>query len=315
MLICADTYNVARKLILMLVMSIYSYLVRIKRKFKEGAVSDILCIVSLVFLFAVLPCISFGDDGGFTVFKVQFDSAAANKGNSAPVKDFYINGGKEDGLTTSTVLDVYRDKIARDYDNGEDYKIRIPVGKIKAFKVYKNVSLTRIISLKSSSDSPVLKYRTVMIGDYAVPRKKQLAKKESKIAPASNITATPSGEGILIPSKVLFKINDWQLKPEAKDVLSTVHDEYKKAKDKYISIKGYTCSLGSDKYNNGLSQKRAQSVSDYLINNMGISKDNIQIKYYGEKDPVALNDMEAGRVKNRRVEIHFLPRDKTASLK
>jgi outer membrane protein OmpA-like peptidoglycan-associated protein len=296
-------------------MSIYRYLVRIKRKFKERTVSDILCIVSLVSLFAALPCISFGDDGGFTVFKVQFDSAAADKGNSAPVKDFYINGGKEDGLTKSTVLDVYREKIVRDYNNGEDYKISIPVGKIKIFKVYKDVALTRIISLASSSDSPVLKYQTVMIGDYAVPRKKQLAKKETKITPVSNITTTPQVEGVLIPSEVLFKLNDWQLKPEAKDVLSSVHNAYKKAKDKNILIEGHTCSLGSDTYNDELSQKRAQSVSDYLINNMGISRDNIQIKYYGEKDPVALNNMKDGRAKNRRVEIHFLPRDKTASLK
>jgi len=284
-------------------------------KLTQETIPKNLCIASLVFLVALFPCISFGADGGFTVFKVEFDSATADKGSSKAVKDFYINGGKGDGLAKSTVLDVYRKKIVWDYSSGEDYEISIPVGKIKVFKVYEDVALTRIISLASSSDSPVLKYRTVMTGDYAVPRKKQVAKEETRITPVSNNTATPSGDGILIPSKVLFKLNDWKLRPEVKEILSTVHDIYIEAKDKNILIEGHTCSLGSDKYNEELSQKRAQSVSEYLINNMGIPRDNVQIKYYGEKDPVALNDIESGRETNRRVEIHLLPRDKTASLK
>ncbi|MCF8112177.1 MAG: OmpA family protein, partial [Desulfobacteraceae bacterium] len=62
---------------------------------------------------------------------------------------------------------------------------------------------------------------------------------------------------------------------------------------------------GSEKYNQGLSERRAKAVRDFLVNR-GIDPDRLSYKGYGETDPVASNATAQGRAKNRRVEIRPL---------
>jgi outer membrane protein OmpA-like peptidoglycan-associated protein len=287
-------------------------------KMHQGTIAGTMFIIFSVLIFAGFPGLSFGADNGFTVFQVEIDTSLKKSENSKPVKDFYINGGEDDGLGKSTVLDVYREKIVRDIFNNEDFKIRVPVGKLKVIKLFKKVAITRIISLESSDKAPVLLYRTVMIGDYAVPVIQQADKKKqnnvsgltNKI-PGKDIKIQASSSGVSLPSKVLFAVDDWKLNPEAIETLSAVHDVFNHAKDNEIIIEGHTCSLGTDEYNLELSRKRAQGVSDVLLNTIGIPVGNIQTKYYGEQFPVASNSVEEGRVRNRRVDIRFQPRDKT----
>jgi outer membrane protein OmpA-like peptidoglycan-associated protein len=213
------------------------------------------------------------------------------------------------------VLDVYRKKTVRDEGGGKDFEISVLVGQVKVIRSFNNVAIGRILALTSSDDTPVLRYRTVMIGDYAIPSRDQVdTKKDKKISnvnkmiPEKDHKPHSSGSGVLLPSKVLFEFDDWRLKPEAMGVLSTVYDMFNQSKDKDILIEGHTCSLGTDKYNLELSRKRAQSVADYLMHTIGVSRNRIQIKYYGEEFPIASNHIEEGRVKNRRVDIRFLPR-------
>lgn len=68
-----------------------------------------------------------------------------------------------------------------------------------------------------------------------------------------------------------------------------------------VEIAGHTDSVGPADYNEGLSLRRAQSVRDYLVGK-GANADRLTIKGYGESDPVATNDTDAGRAQNRRVE-------------
>lgn len=70
-----------------------------------------------------------------------------------------------------------------------------------------------------------------------------------------------------------------------------------------IDVIGHTDSMGSEEYNLGLSQRRAMAVRDYLVAN-GIAADIIDVSGKGELEPVASNDTDEGRAKNRRVEIH-----------
>lgn len=70
-----------------------------------------------------------------------------------------------------------------------------------------------------------------------------------------------------------------------------------------IDIIGHTCSLGSESYNQRLSERRAQSVADYLVS-QGVNGDIIDVSGMGEIDPVADNATEEGRIQNRRVEVH-----------
>jgi OOP family OmpA-OmpF porin len=76
----------------------------------------------------------------------------------------------------------------------------------------------------------------------------------------------------------------------------------KRHSDLKVEIAGHTDSIGTEEYNLGLSQRRAQAVADYLIAH-GANAGNILVKGYGESAPVADNSTEAGRAINRRVEL------------
>lgn len=242
----------------------------------------------LVLIVAGVPCNSIGSDTGFTVFKVEIDPTPGEGISSDTLKDFYISGGEDDGLSESMVLDVFREKVVGDSTDGNGITISVPVGKVRVSHVYKNVAIARIESLTSSDENPVLEYRTVMIGDSAVIKK--------------------TGPDVLLPSNVLFKLGDWKLKPEAKAVLFTVYETFSKLKERDMLIEGYTCSLGTEKYNMELSRKRAKSVADYFMKTTAIPESYIHIKYHGEESPIASNKTKEGRDKNRRVEIRFIPR-------
>lgn len=76
----------------------------------------------------------------------------------------------------------------------------------------------------------------------------------------------------------------------------------KRHSDLKVEIAGHTDSQGSETYNQGLSERRAQAVADYLVAH-GANAGNISVKGYGESQPVADNGSKAGRAANRRVEL------------
>lgn len=73
-----------------------------------------------------------------------------------------------------------------------------------------------------------------------------------------------------------------------------------------IELRGHTDSVGEDDINQELSQARAQEVANYLIKKSNIAADRIEVRGYGESQPVAPNDTPEGRQKNRRTEVKFL---------
>lgn len=77
--------------------------------------------------------------------------------------------------------------------------------------------------------------------------------------------------------------------------------------DTYIRVEGHTDSVGSEEYNMGLSMRRANAVKILLVQR-GITENRIEAVGFGEDLPVATNDTEAGRQKNRRVEIKIVPK-------
>lgn len=77
-----------------------------------------------------------------------------------------------------------------------------------------------------------------------------------------------------------------------------------------IRVVGHTCDIGTERYNQGLSERRANSVTDYLVAH-GISRDDIVAEGRGETQPEYPNDSEANRSRNRRVEISFVTEEET----
>lgn len=112
------------------------------------------------------------------------------------------------------------------------------------------------------------------------------------------------GEGIKITfdSGLMFPVDQSELSTLSKQNLAELSETLKKYKDTNILVEGHTDNTGSDDYNMALSRKRAYSVEDYLAGN-GIAKTRMEISAYGEMQPIATNDTEAGRQQNRRVEV------------
>ncbi len=270
---------------------------------------NILSIALLLILVAGFTCPSSADNSGFKIFKVLMDSTKS-KDSSKAVKDFYVNAGSDDGLTNSMILDVYRKKRVLDKTTDSDLNFSIHVGKVKVFKLYKDLAITRLHSLTTTKKTPVLEYRTVMIGDNVVPKIKKIIsnpKNTSRVIIPASISKKLLSDGLLLPSNVLFNLSAWKLKPEALNILSSVNNIYAQTKDKDIIIEGHTCSLGTNDYNMELSRKRAQTVAEYFKKYTDIPAARILIDYHGENMPVTSNTTKEGREKNRRVIIRFIP--------
>jgi outer membrane protein OmpA-like peptidoglycan-associated protein len=109
-------------------------------------------------------------------------------------------------------------------------------------------------------------------------------------------------------SDVLFDFDKASLKPGSSRSLASVARFLTENPNRMITIEGYTDNRGSDAYNRDLSQKRADAVRDFLVQN-GISADRISARGLGEDYPVASNDTEAGRQQNRRVQIIIMNED------
>jgi outer membrane protein OmpA-like peptidoglycan-associated protein len=119
------------------------------------------------------------------------------------------------------------------------------------------------------------------------------------------------GEGIVIDfkEKVLFGFDRSDLGTNAATNLDKLINVLNKYPDTDIEIIGHTDNKGTDDYNQGLSQRRANSVSAYLKNH-GITSSRVSTKGMGESDPIASNETEEGRAQNRRVEFVITANEK-----
>jgi outer membrane protein OmpA-like peptidoglycan-associated protein len=101
---------------------------------------------------------------------------------------------------------------------------------------------------------------------------------------------------------VLFGFNKYNLTPQARERLAKVAGVLLAYPDLHVEVDGYTDSIGSDQYNQQLSEKRASAVRDYL-SSQGVAMNNIVAEGFGKNDPIASNATSQGRQENRRVEL------------
>ncbi len=106
-------------------------------------------------------------------------------------------------------------------------------------------------------------------------------------------------------NNIFFDFDKYDLKPESYPELDRVYKILAENPQYILHIEGHTDSIGTDEYNLKLSQRRAESVRNYLIKK-GLAKDRIVIFGYGFSMPLASNETEEGRALNRRVEIWFV---------
>ena len=103
-------------------------------------------------------------------------------------------------------------------------------------------------------------------------------------------------------SDVLFAFNKYDLKPEAREKLAKVSGILLAYPNLKLQVEGYTDNIGSDDYNQKLSEERAGSVRDYLVS-QSVPDGNITAQGYGKTHPIADNTTNSGRAQNRRVQL------------
>lgn len=111
----------------------------------------------------------------------------------------------------------------------------------------------------------------------------------------------PLLEAVTIRLDIKFLFNSFILLPAYDGQVERVANFMKAYPNTTVDIEGHTDSKGPQKYNEWLSQKRAETVRDRLISQFGVSAERLKAIGYGESRPIASNDTEAGRAQNRRV--------------
>ncbi len=151
------------------------------------------------------------------------------------------------------------------------------------------------------------------------PKKAEPAK---PAAPAAPVAAKPSDSAkpaapakpaeapkpvkmaITIQAEALFDFDKYVLKPEGKKSIDEAIAKMAKVDVEMVIATGHTDSIGTDKYNQRLSERRANTVKEYMVSK-GIPAAKITTLGKGESQPVATNKTKEGRAKNRRVDIEF----------
>lgn len=117
------------------------------------------------------------------------------------------------------------------------------------------------------------------------------------------LQTTESARGLIVNmSDVLFDFNKYTLKPETREKLAKVSGILLAYPGLKLQVEGYTDNIGSDEYNQKLSEERADGVRDYLVS-QGVSDANITAQGFGKTHFVADNSTNAGRAQNRRVQL------------
>ena len=122
---------------------------------------------------------------------------------------------------------------------------------------------------------------------------------------AKPATAPPKQEKVCITLEIEFDTDKADIKPKYHDEIGKVADFMKKYPDTSGVIEGHTDNVGDYDYNMKLSERRAASVRDYLVEKYGIAPERLSSKGYGYTKPIADNKTSEGRQKNRRIEAIF----------
>jgi outer membrane protein OmpA-like peptidoglycan-associated protein len=111
---------------------------------------------------------------------------------------------------------------------------------------------------------------------------------------------------VSMPSDITFSFNSADVRYQFEPVIRNLAQTLDRHPGLAIDIVGHADAIGSDDYNQRLSERRAHSVGAALMD-FGVGYDRVETSGRGEWEPIASNDSEWGRARNRRVEIHLKP--------
>jgi outer membrane protein OmpA-like peptidoglycan-associated protein len=179
---------------------------------------------------------------------------------------------------------------------GEIYHIEIAIADVSDFILDSGVFLAgssfkstgdKIVPIENPFDNTPLPVETTLT--------------EPKLVPEIAVEKT---DPVPLEAIVEFIFDTYHLTDSAASVIRQYCQWIKSFPQAIIEVAGHTDDWGTDAYNEVLSRSRAESVASYLMQ-LGIPQNNIRISYNGEKLPLATNETDEGRARNRRVEIQL----------
>lgn len=246
---------------------------------------------------------AFGDRTSFTPFVLI--GIGGNYNDVFPQEDdftYFANAGV--GFVTGPVIETGNIRLRGEaryiYDDFEDgygdiryaLGIEIPLFAEPEVEVAAVVEPVQVVQVTGLQDSD---------GDGVVDDKDQCP--DTPAGERVDGNGCPLGKVIAL-NGVTFEFNMTRLRPDAQTILDLATDILKKYPDMQVEVAGHTDNIGADAYNQALSEGRAGAVRDYFVEK-GVTN-TLTVKGYGEAEPIADNESEEGRERNRRVELRIL---------
>jgi outer membrane protein OmpA-like peptidoglycan-associated protein len=162
---------------------------------------------------------------------------------------------------------------------------------------------------KAAAESEQLRQKAEQLQQQAEAQRQQAEKEKQELrarllAQLNSILSTrDSARGLIANmSDVLFKSGSFELLPGARERLAKVSGIVLAYPTLHLQVEGHTDSVGTDEYNQNLSEHRAEAVRDYLVQ-QGIAANSVDARGFGKTQPIASNETAEGRQQNRRVEL------------
>jgi outer membrane protein OmpA-like peptidoglycan-associated protein len=191
-------------------------------------------------------------------------------------KLYNIDKGQETDIANGDTLNVYREKRISSL---VQQQVRIFIGTLTITDAQQGSALGTFQPNDSATGNHAVRHKFAMKGDFVIPR-------------------------LVLDSNVLFEAAKAELRGFAKAEFLKVADFIKFHSPSKLIIEGHTDSDGDDNYNKRLSQLRADSVRNLLVNDYDfITEDMIEAKGYGEERPRTENDTAVNKAINRRIEV------------
>src|SRR6185503_8653586 len=130
----------------------------------------------------------------------------------------------------------------------------------------------------------------------------QQAKELEQNIPGATVERVGEGIQVTFASGLLFGFDSDVVRGDARYNLNELSRSLDKYDDSNLLIVGHTDAVGRESYNQDLSERRAESAASYLIS-QGVDRNRVDTRGLGETEPVATNETDSGRAKNRRVEV------------
>jgi outer membrane protein OmpA-like peptidoglycan-associated protein len=204
-------------------------------------------------------------------------------------------------------------RLSAGVDLGDSFQVSLTAG--PKFEVFSTFYLTSLYAgievawlIKPSARHDAVPATIVITNQQIVVTNQAFSTQLESILQSNQITATVSkqqNETRLEMSDILFEKGKAEVNTNFARVITTIASTLRSYSNLYVLVEGHSDNVGDEKFNRELSEKRAQAVAEIFLSS-GMPYSKVFSKGYGGTQPIASNDDEAGRSRNRRVEIRFI---------